>query len=141
MTEEEQIEYIKAKTEGENYNKRVFENYRGNMANRHNPRFVEALKGTPFESNPDMAFPVLAKKHNDNFKLRYNNYIEAWKNLFESPNVFPFKKISPRDLMGKYLSESQGQKGSEKLIHAIQWLKSELINERRNLSIKEKGNV
>ena len=45
--------------------------------------------------------------------------------------------------MGKYLAEAEKEKVADLPIHAVQWLKRELVNERRNLNlnIKEKDDV
>ena len=143
MTEEEQIEYIKAKTQGEMYNRHIFEKYKCNMTNRHNPEFVKSLKGTEFEGNPDIAPLVTLERWKEKIKVRYNNSVQAWTNLFGSSDVYPFKKIQPRDLMGKYLAEAEKEKVADLPIHAVQWLKRELVNERRNLNLnmKEKDEV
>lgn len=132
---EEEMEHIAAMQAADTFNGQIFEGIREHLSHKSNPKFVEGLKGTIFQNNPDIAVKTISSLFNKRYDKIYENYSKSWTELFGSPYVHPFRE-SANSLISRYLDEALYVPVATNKNYARDWLKFNLIKERQKKNLK-----
>ena len=128
MNREEQ-ERLDFEKKSEELTMKMFDKLRPHMANEHNPRYVAAVKGTPFENATQQDRNDVERKVKGLYVQKYKEFRDAWFNLFGDANVRPFKN-GAKHYLDKFLNESMRHPESFNLKnHAEKWLKVQYMDE------------
>ena len=128
MTKEEKkhMEFIEA---ARNNNLKAFNHLVPYMANDYNPKYVQAVKGTPFEGMNSEERKKFGNILKDVYVNRYRDFAKAYKNLFGTGRETPFKD-TPKVVFEDYMNDAiRAKKLAFREGYAEDWLKVRFARE------------
>lgn len=138
MTKEER-EHLEFTQKAEKISMEGFNHLVPYMANDYNPRYVEAVKGTPLENMTSANKTKLAAVYKEIYSNRYKDFAKTYKKLFGSGSATPFKN-SPRVVFEEYMGDALlAKKLAFREGYAEDWLKSRYASEVQLGGLKNKN--